>query len=506
MLLAGLHGLRGGRRSFVSIAGRESQVVRKRVQMSKRLLLQLPALLLAIGIPCFAGKALAVTDSEPGSAQAAAATGEAETPAAAAETGTEARIEAQAVVASEIAAPEPQLENLKDVVTRVWRDNPQVRQAEQALKATGFDITAARAGYLPYLQVQSAVAEKSEESVSTLYVVLPLWQGGLTGAQVDTAKANERAALAEVARTRLELGQRTLDAYFNVAAAQDQQIQWANYVGALKRLHATIKRRADTGLAPQADVDTATSRLKQALAGAEANRALLLTNRSQLASLLGASPASLAWPDESSMLPESDIASYRSRITQHPQYLAARAEIEAQKGAARTARASLWPELSLQHRRQLEGAEFDPSNDATLLVVQFQSNNGLSGLYSYRAEQQRIEAFKARLAAVERDIQATLESDKTQLEATASQLEVQYEAAEAASALVESFIRQFEAGRKSWLEVLNAQREANDIRLQSITLRRNYWFANAKLALDSMNWGWFGAEVVNDTSPASEEQ
>lgn len=399
------------------------------------------------------------------------------------------------------ATPEsPQLESLPSVMQRVWRDNPQVRQAEESLKASGYDITAARAGYFPYLQVQSAVAEKSDDSVSTLYVVLPLWQGGLTSAQVDVAKAKQRIALAELAKTRLDLGQRTLEAYFSVAATQDQQIQWANYVGALKRLLATIKRRADTGLAPQADVDTAVSRLKQAQANAEANRAQLLTSRAALASLLGVTPAAVAWPADDAMLSEAALAEYKSRITQHPQRLVARAEIDQQKGAARTARASLWPELSIQHRRQIEGVEFDPSNDATLLVMQFQSSNGVAGAFSYAAEQQRIDAFKARLAAVEREITSTLEADRTQVLATAAQLEVQYEAAQAANALVDSFIRQFEAGRKSWLEVLNAQREANDILLQSTNLRRNYWLANAKLALDSMNWEWFGAELVDDST------
>lgn len=409
--------------------------------------------------------------------------------------------EAPATVAEGVAAkPEsaPALDTLNAIMAKVWRENPQVRQAEQALEASGYDITAARAGYLPYLQVQSSLAQKSQDSISTLYVVLPIWQGGLTGAQVDMAKARQRAALAELARTRMDLGQRTIEAYFNVAAAQDQQIQWSNYVGALKKLLATIKRRADQGLAPQADVETAVSRLKQAEAGLEANRAALLTNRARLASLLNATPGALAWPEDTAMLSDEEIVEAKRNTEKHPDHLAGRAEVDLQVGTAHSSRAALWPELSVQHRRQLDGVKFDPSNDATLLVVNFQSSNGIQGLFGWQAERQRIDAAKARLLAIDQEIASTIEVDKAQLAANAAQLPAQYEAARATTALIESFLRQFEAGRRSWLEVLNAQREANENLLQSITLRRNYWFSNAKLALDSMYWNRLGAEIVSD--------
>src|SRR3546814_15471408 len=44
------------------------------------------------------------------------------------------------------------------------------------------------AGYFPYLQVQSSLAENSQDSISTLYIVLPLWSGGSTNAQVDRSE------------------------------------------------------------------------------------------------------------------------------------------------------------------------------------------------------------------------------------------------------------------------------------------------------------------------------
>lgn len=391
-------------------------------------------------------------------------------------------------------------DTIQFLLARIWTENPQVRQAEQALAATGFDISAARAGYYPYLQLQSSVAQSSQDGVSTLYFVQPLWQGGRTGAQVSVAKAQQSAALATLVRTRLDLGQRTIDAYFAVAQAQDEEVQWRNYEGALKKLLDTITRRADQGLAPQADVETAVSRLKQAQAQTQANRARLLTNRAVLASLLNATPGPLSWPEDSFILDEAEQQSAAKNRDEHPDVLAARAELEVQKGTAKVARASLTPELSLQHRKQVDGTEFDPSNDATLLVFSYQSSTGVQGFLGYRAEKERIAAAEARLLAAQQQVDATLQIDRAQLTAATAQLQSQFDAAQSSALLVLSFARQFEAGRKSWLELLNAQREANDLAVQSINLRRQFWTANAKLALDAMYWKHLGAELISDTS------
>src|SRR3546814_21094344 len=84
-------------------------------------------------------------------------------------------------------------------------------------------------------------------------------------------------------------------------------IQWNNYIAALNRLFATIKRRSEQGVAPQADVETALSRLRQAQASMEATRAALLSNRAQLETLLNAAPGALAWPSEDTVMRDEEF-------------------------------------------------------------------------------------------------------------------------------------------------------------------------------------------------------
>jgi outer membrane protein TolC len=133
-----------------------------------------------------------------------------------------------------------------------------------------------------------------------------------------------------------------------------------------------------------------------------------------------------------------------------------------------------------------------------VLVAQYDSASGLAGYFGYRAEHQRIAEAHQALEATKRQVEATIASDKAQLKAVSSQLAAQLAASDATATLVESFLRQFEAGRKSWLDVLNEQREASDNAVQAITVKRTYWLANVKLALDAMYWHRLGAVVALD--------
>ena len=137
------------------------------------------------------------------------------------------------------------------------------------------------------------------------------------------------------------------------------------------------------------------------------------------------------------------------------------------------------------------------NDDATLLVMQYQTNNGLAGYRAFQADQERARAAEAALQTAIRDVNSAIAVARAERASALMQIDAQVAAAESAQALVDSFRRQFEVGRKSWLEVLNAQREANDAVLQAITVRRNLWVANARLALQGLYW-----RRLSDRAPA----
>jgi adhesin transport system outer membrane protein len=94
------------------------------------------------------------------------------------------------------------------------------------------------------------------------------------------------------------------------------------------------------------------------------------------------------------------------------------------------------------------------------LALEYQPGAGLSAWASARAAAQRIAVADEAVETARVELAQQLAEVHAELQAAAAQQAASAEVAQSARAMVESFLRQFTAGRKSWLEVLNAQREA----------------------------------------------
>ena len=371
-------------------------------------------------------------------------------------------------------------------LTRVWQNHPDVRKAEAAVNASGYDKTAAYAGFFPYLQTDMVRGSQSKDDY-VVRAVLPLWSGGQTRASVDVAKAAQNMALADLQRTRLQLALRLTDVYFSVLAYKEQDGLWRQYVDKLTNLYGMIQRRATSGVSPQADVMSILSRLRQADASAELNRASLAAAETQLAALLGATTDSLFWPQNALLTPDEISTALARAMVEHPDLTFAAQTITREQADTRMKRAGLSPELSLRYVKPF-GADSGNNTSETQIVLQYQSDNGIKAYQAWRSGEQRVDGARAALDTVRLEVTSAINLAKAEISASTAQLGYQSEAVLASDAVIDSFLRQFEAGRKSWLEVLNAQREALDTRMAQVQQRRSLWQANTRLALHGLYW------------------
>ncbi len=371
-------------------------------------------------------------------------------------------------------------------LTRVWQNHPDVRKAEAAVNASGYDKTAAYAGFFPYLQTDMVRGSQSKDDY-VVRAVLPLWSGGQTRASVDVAKAAQNMALADLQRTRLQLALRLTDVYFSVLAYKEQDGLWRQYVDKLTNLYGMIQRRATSGVSPQADVMSILSRLRQADASAELNRASLAAVETQLAALLGTTTDSLFWPQNALLTPDEISTALARAMVEHPDLTFAAQTITREQADTRMKRAGLSPELSLRYVKPF-GADSGNNTSETQIVLQYQSDNGIKAYQAWRSGEQRVDGARAALDTVRLEVTSAINLAKAEISASTAQLGYQSEAVLASDAVIDSFLRQFEAGRKSWLEVLNAQREALDTRMAQVQQRRGLWQANTRLALHGLYW------------------
>lgn len=371
-------------------------------------------------------------------------------------------------------------------LAHVLSKHPEVQRAEAALAAAGYDKTAAYAGFLPYAELEATRGDGNDES--SLRVVLPLWRGGLNFASLDSAEAAHVAAVAEVQRVRLDVALRLVDAYFSAVATGEQDRLWARYIEVLSPLHGLIERRATGGASPFADVLNIVSRMRQADAQSALNRAQRDAAQAQLVALLGGEMGHPSWPSESLLLSDEQIAQVATRaLEMHPGLQSVQAQVTREEAEMRANRARLSPELSLRHIRPLEDGPMT-DDPVTELALQYQTDSGFRGYQAYRGSIQRINGARSTVDALRREVMSSIDVAKAENVSARAQLGYQKEAVLTTEAFVQSALRQFEAGRKTWVEVLNAQREAHETRMTQVQQYKAMWAANMRLALLGIYW------------------
>ncbi len=175
-------------------------------------------------------------------------------------------------------------------------------------------------------------------------------------------------------------------------------------------------------------------------------------------------------------------------VDRNPAVQIAAAQVAEQVALARQAKSQLYPELALQYRTYYSGQAFDNTADSPQLVLQYQVGNGYSAYQGKRAAESRVDSARARVETARREVQASLGATREQLASSTRQLALQKAASANAQALVESFLRQYQVGRRSWIEVLNAQREAHENELGYIASRRGYALTAQQLVLQMLAW------------------
>jgi adhesin transport system outer membrane protein len=133
---------------------------------------------------------------------------------------------------------------------------------------------------------------------------------------------------------------------------------------------------------------------------------------------------------------------------------AAEADLKVRKG-------QLMPTLAarVEHLRN-PNVGFRSNTDRALLAFEFAPGAGLSALSAVQeAEARRLAALSA-IDGARLDLEQKLNSAWIDAQASVIQREPLRLLSRTNAAIVDSFLRQYRVGRKNWLDVLNAQREA----------------------------------------------
>ncbi len=327
---------------------------------------------------------------------------------------------------------------------------------------------------------------------SLLRVQQPLWASGRIDATIDAAHSRHQAAASAIQEAKQDVVFRVIAAYVEALRQQARQETLAEGVRQHERLLGLIARRVEHDASPRVDQELAQSRLYQAnndLSTVKQALANALTQLSQLAGMPVRTVGALEvdrLPEEQGKESLADQAIARSPTLRRLSYEedAAQAEVELK-------RASYKPQISLRFENSHASAPLNGSpaynTNRLMVVVEAQTGAGLSALTGVEAALGRQDAARQQRDAALRDLRERLAMDWDEFVAARMRLDYATRARDGAKQVFESYTRQYTAGRKTWLDVLNTVRESTQAEVAATDANAQALGASLRLKLLSGN-------------------
>lgn len=346
----------------------------------------------------------------------------------------------------------------------------QSQRAQVASATAGVDSARWQFYPTPSVALENAATRSADplyqgdKRVTTLRLQQPLYTGGRLTSGADKAQASLDQSQAALDETRLQLGLRVVQAYGDWLAAhlKTQANQKSELTHA--RLRDQVQRRIDEGVSADSDLVLALARLDAIRADVTAARAQGDMALARLGQLLGR-PVAQAALVPTLALPRPVQTHAAALVAQALQLSAAvqraQAQVRVQEATVLERQADLSPEVYLRAERQYGNFNFANGAPENRLFVGVSSRfgAGLSGLSNVAAARGQLEAAVAEVQVQTRVINEQVLADHALALSSEQRLASVRASLRSAQSVSESYDRQFLAGRKTWLDVMNAARE-----------------------------------------------
>lgn len=330
------------------------------------------------------------------------------------------------------------------------------RSAQAAAQA---DKEGAEWARYPTPSVEATTGGGSGEKAGLLRIDQPLWTGGRITAGIDAAGSRFDAAGAALAEARLDVTLRVVGAYLEALRQRARETHATLGVREHEKLLEMIRRRVSQEVSSQTDQRLAESRLVQASIDLSQIAQSLKNAMTQLAQLSGEPVGDISWTGlDGQGVSASLDAALAAALAASPTLRRLRHEEEAATAEIEQKRSAYMPQVALRLERSAGGGV--AADSRAMIVLLAQPGAGLSAASGVDAAIARRDAARRAYEAAERETRENVTLDWTDWNAARTRLEAAGRSSEMSSEVFESYARQYVIGRKTWIDVLNAVREA----------------------------------------------
>jgi TolC family type I secretion outer membrane protein len=384
-------------------------------------------------------------------------------------------------------------QTLEEALARAYETNPQLLAIRARLRATDESVAQAVSGWRPTVTVTGNVGKTHSSSSGgsssssgsqnrtprsgSLSVTQNLYQGGRTTAQISRSENQVQAERARLLDTEQAVMLQAATAFMNVVRDQAVLELNINNEKVLKRQLEAARDRFRVGEVTRTDVAQAEARLSRATADRIGSEGDLISSRAVFRNVIGDWPGTLKAAKPLAGLPTGEEEAVNLARGNAPSVFAAQFDERAAKDDVRVNRSDFLPVLDLEGsltRRDEASSTSSRSETAAMsleLTVPLYQAGGVSSRVRQAmqvAAQRRNDLDRAIRDAVERGSRAweALATARAQIKSFTAEVR-------ASTIALEGVEQEAAVGSRTVLDVLDAEQELRDAKVNLVRARRD---------------------------------
>jgi len=360
---------------------------------------------------------------------------------------------------------------LSEAVSSGLAMDPQVRSASADTERARVEVDIARNGLLPV--VEASTGRRAGATVYGVTVTQTVFDWGRKNRRIDTASALARSEAEGLSRTREEVAFSIADTYIDVLTSMARVATTRRQIESLRAISDLSELRMARGYADSSETGRIASELTHAHEQLATEEGRLTDAKAQYRELTGLPAQTLVEPAVPDLFSQpSSLARLDLALRDTPAVRQMRAEVEAQTARVQEAKVSMWPQVELlgnvSRTKALDTLYYDRS-----IVVQLRLDpiQGLSARDRARAEQHRLESAEAKLHRAERELKRKVLSSLESISALKAREPLAKERVKQLLGLEDVYAQQFQAGRRSFNDLLTLNLERSEAERQVLNVQ-----------------------------------
>ncbi len=350
--------------------------------------------------------------------------------------------------------------SLDDLLRRVT-SNPAFQISESKVDEASFQLSAAKWGRFPSFSYGLKNRREGTRE-TTLTLEQPVWSGGAIVSAIEAANLDLVSSKAGARQTKQNVIRDIGTNYIALRRVSETLQQVNDNIAELAKLDYTINRRVEGGVSPRSDRVTVQARMSQAKAEAQQLIGETKRLRENIEALTGVRVEGvhkLACVLPTSLSQESLL---EAAFLESPELARLRAKRDANRALVSRARAELLPRLvvGVEHIDE-DDTSFPREDTTTYFAVRYTLGDGLSSLAKMRVARQEAQTRALEITQAERNLREEIATLWVGFQTTNSRIPPLETLVESNLRLIQSYLAQYKVGRRTWLDVVNAQREYN---------------------------------------------